>query len=138
MVEHILPTAARIMRHGRDSPIRAVTHGVEDGTDTLGFSVPSPALYASRVCVLATPADGTRIGPIVALLKRRTGAAFSRETEKRMKPVEAAADFKPTLTRLSCKPRCSRLRGSRGRPPPPRLQTSSGGGTVLPRGTGIS
>src|ERR1051326_6757383 len=120
-----------MVRQARGAPSVAEIHGAEVGN--VRASDPSPALYASMVWVLVTPALATASGPTVLLLRRKTGAAFREEREKIRKPREKTADFRPTPTRLSSTPRYNRLPGSPEKPPLPTRRTNSGGDTGLPR-----
>src|SRR5215813_6879890 len=104
MVEQVWPMAVRIVRQVREAPIVVVTHVTDE--ETVRFNDPSPALYASSVCVLVTPAEAMANGPMVALLSRSVGAACKNALEQRRTAIGWKTDFRPTLRRLSCKPRC--------------------------------
>src|SRR5438309_2004030 len=110
-----------MVRQARDAPGVAEIHGAD--VEKVNASDPSPALYTSMVWVLVTPAVAMASGPTVLLLRRRTGAACREEREKKRTPREKPADFRPTPTRLSDRPRCSPLRESREKPPLPTRRT---------------
>src|SRR5437763_5443104 len=136
MVEQVFPMAVTMVRQGREAPSVAEIHEAE--VENVKASDPSPALYASTVWVLVTPAVAMASGPTVLLLRRRTGAACREEREKNKTPRGRPVNFRPTPTRLSYKPRCSPLPESREKPPLPTRRTSSSGDTGLPREIGRS
>src|SRR3954466_6000403 len=125
-----------IVRQGREAPSVAEIHGAE--VEKVKASDPSPALYASMVWVLVTPAVAMASGPTVLLLRRKTGAACRDEREKNRIPSGRPVNFRPTPTRLSYRPKCSPLPESREKPPLPTRRTSSSCDTGLPRETGRS
>ena len=79
MVEQVLPTAVMSVRQVREAPSVAEIHGADverQGERSVA------GVNASIVWVLVTPGGATAIGPTVALLRRRTGAAEGRKERK--------------------------------------------------------
>src|SRR5947208_1096893 len=123
MVEQVFPMAVMMVRQVREAPSVAEIHGAE--VENVKASDPSPALYASIVWVFVTPAVAMASGPTVLLLRRRTGAACRDEREKNRTPRGRPANFKPTPTRLSYRPKCSPRPESPEKLPLPKRQTNS-------------
>src|SRR5581483_10758512 len=86
----------KMVVHGPAAPTVALAHGTEDVT--VSDSVPSPALYASTVCVGPLCPTAMLAGPTVLLTRRSTGAAFAAETRLKARKLETrkADDLTPT------------------------------------------
>src|SRR4051794_2683153 len=93
MVEQVFPMAVTMVRQVRGAPGVAEIQGAE--VENVKASDPSPALYASIVWVLVTPAVAMASGPTVLLLRRRTGAACREKREKNKPPGESPVNFSP-------------------------------------------